>query len=263
MKQKILIIVGVVALVLIAVLAFSGSKVKAPESQTQTGAAPEATPSPTAPTGSAQKSGVAPSTGSGTSKAISINITSPAIGEKWVTGKVHTIKWSAAAGISGGLELLDAATGKSAGWILSQTAPNQTSYEWDTKQVSITRNSALGKEVTSGNYIIRLNLDAKSFAPAKSAPFSIAYPDQVQATVFNIAIQNYAFSPKSLTVKQGAKVVFTNLDSVTHNVVFQSMSPVSLVPGASYTLETSALSPAPYNYYCSIHPSMTGTLVVQ
>lgn len=270
MKQKILIIGGVVALAVIAALSFSGSnnKANAPTQGDDTAGAPEASQTgqnPDAATGAnnqPQNPAPAGSTGGGV-KTVAINITNPASGDKWEVGKIHAIKWSKAAGISGGLELVDSATGNSVGWILSQTAANQTSYDWDTKQVAISRNSALGKQVNPGNYIVRLVLDNKSFAPAQSAVFSISYPSQISVATYNVTIQSYAFGPKSLTIKQGDKVVFTNYDSVEHTVVFQSMPPIALASGATYTLQTGSFSPASYNYYCSLHPSMTGTLIIQ
>lgn len=78
-----------------------------------------------------------------------------------------------------------------------------------------------------------------------------------------VSIASFAFSPPSLTVKVGATVTWTNNDTVTHTVVADdgSFKSGDLGQGASYqfTFKTAGT----YTYKCSIHPSMTGTVVVQ
>lgn len=76
-----------------------------------------------------------------------------------------------------------------------------------------------------------------------------------------VTIQNFSFSPASLTVKTGATVTWTNKDSVAHTVVGTDFKSDQIAPGATYTHAfTTAGS---YDYHCSIHPSMTGTIIVQ
>jgi plastocyanin len=79
----------------------------------------------------------------------------------------------------------------------------------------------------------------------------------------DIWIQSMTFGPSSKTVTVGTTITWTNMDSVGHNVVsttnaFQS---TTLGQGASYsfTFTTAGV----YNYFCSIHPAMTGTITVQ
>ena len=80
------------------------------------------------------------------------------------------------------------------------------------------------------------------------------------ATV-NIGIQNFAFSPKTVTVNVGDTVTWTNQDTTPHQPtsdIFQSGS-LSTGQSFSYTFTT----PGTYNYFCNIHPDMTGTIIVQ
>jgi plastocyanin len=77
-----------------------------------------------------------------------------------------------------------------------------------------------------------------------------------------VSIVNFAFNPKSVTVKAGQTVAFTNNDSVTHTSTSSAWDSGDIQPGSSYTL-TAPSQPGSYTYHCSIHPSMTGTLVVQ
>jgi plastocyanin len=78
-----------------------------------------------------------------------------------------------------------------------------------------------------------------------------------------VSIINMAFSPTTLTTNAGTTVKWTNNDGVTHTVtsntsVFDSGN---LSNGKSYSFTFSAAGT--YKYYCAIHPSMTGTIIVQ
>ncbi len=79
----------------------------------------------------------------------------------------------------------------------------------------------------------------------------------------SISIANFAFSPSSLTVKAGTKVTWTNNDSVTHTVTEGNgaFNSGDLAPGSSFSFTFSKAGT--YSYHCSIHPSMTATIVVQ
>jgi len=74
--------------------------------------------------------------------------------------------------------------------------------------------------------------------------------------------QNFAFSPQTLQVKVGDTVTFKNDDSTAHHVVFQAGNDLGeQQPGQSVTYKAVARGSFPYK--CSIHPSMTGTIVVK
>jgi plastocyanin len=96
-------------------------------------------------------------------------------------------------------------------------------------------------------------------AAAQGAAASQSSGEQ-SATTVNIA--SFAFSPKTLTVKAGQQVTFTNNDSVDHTTTSSAWDSGNVAPGTSYTL-TAPSTPGTYTYTCSIHPFMTGTLVVQ
>ena len=78
-----------------------------------------------------------------------------------------------------------------------------------------------------------------------------------------IAIDNFTFAPRALTVKPGTEVAWVNRDDVPHQVVavhgrFAS-SPV-LDTAQRYAVRLRA--PGTYTYYCSLHPQMTGRITV-
>lgn len=78
-----------------------------------------------------------------------------------------------------------------------------------------------------------------------------------------VAIQNFAFSPATITVKVGTKVTWTNKDSAAHTVTGDTNDgPASgtLAQNASYSFTFSKAGT--FKYACSIHPDMKGTVIV-
>ena len=73
------------------------------------------------------------------------------------------------------------------------------------------------------------------------------------------------FSPKVLTVAVGTKVTWTNKDDEPHTVVNAGSPPAFKSSGldGGDSLSFTFTQPGTYNYFCSIHPFMTGTIVVK
>lgn len=95
--------------------------------------------------------------------------------------------------------------------------------------------------------------------PSPSATATAGSP-AVQNTV---TMKSLAFTPSTLTVKQGANVTWGNADSTTHTVTSDMglFDSGNLNPGDSFMHQFNATGTFPY--HCSIHPSMKGTIVVQ
>lgn len=74
------------------------------------------------------------------------------------------------------------------------------------------------------------------------------------------AIQNFAFNPDSVKISAGDTVRWTNMDSVDHTVVGSIFKSGIIHKGQNY--EFRFTEPGAYNYKCSIHPSMKGTITV-
>jgi YVTN family beta-propeller protein len=99
-------------------------------------------------------------------------------------------------------------------------------------------------------------------APAAPAATPVSPAAAPQPAAASVSIVNFSFNPKSLAVKAGQTVAFTNNDSVTHTTTSSAWDSRDIQPGSSYTL-TAPSQPGSYAFHCSIHPSITGTLVVQ
>jgi plastocyanin len=77
-----------------------------------------------------------------------------------------------------------------------------------------------------------------------------------------VAIMGFAFGPATITVKPGTTVTWTQQDEDQHTVTANDGSFTSspLITGGTYTHTFTA--PGTYQYHCSIHPFMHGTVVV-
>ena len=78
-----------------------------------------------------------------------------------------------------------------------------------------------------------------------------------------IEIKDFAFNPQTITVKSGEKITWINRDEEPHTIVSvekQFKKSAALDTDEEFTVV--AGSPGTYSYYCSVHPKMTGTIVV-
>ncbi len=78
-----------------------------------------------------------------------------------------------------------------------------------------------------------------------------------------VEIADFAFSPPTLTIDAGESVTWTNADQVVHTATSGSgaFDSGDLDPGESFTFTFT--TPGTYDYLCTPHPSMTGSIVVQ
>jgi plastocyanin len=84
------------------------------------------------------------------------------------------------------------------------------------------------------------------------------------ATTNQIVIKDFHFSPETLTVKSGEKVTWINRDEEPHTVVSvekQFKKSSALDTDQEFTITAGV--PGTYTYFCSVHPKMTGTIVVE
>jgi plastocyanin len=75
-------------------------------------------------------------------------------------------------------------------------------------------------------------------------------------------IQGMNFIPSSITVTAGTAVKWTNKDAVSHTVTSNTSLFDSGTIASNGTFSCTFLTTGTFQYYCSLHPSMTGTVVV-
>jgi plastocyanin len=88
--------------------------------------------------------------------------------------------------------------------------------------------------------------------------------DETTTKQNRIEIKDFAFNPQTLTVKSGEKVTWINRDEEPHTIVSvekQFKKSTALDTDQEFTITVGA--PGTYEYFCSVHPKMTGTIVVE
>jgi plastocyanin len=78
-----------------------------------------------------------------------------------------------------------------------------------------------------------------------------------------VTIDNFTFGPSSVTVSAGNTVTWINRDHVPHNVVSTDKLFKSKALDTDENFSYVFSKPGTYSYLCSIHPKMTGTVVVR
>jgi Icc protein len=77
-----------------------------------------------------------------------------------------------------------------------------------------------------------------------------------------VQIDNFSFAPNSLKIARGSEVTWTNHDDIPHNVVAADKSFSSQVLDTNEKFTHRFSKAGDYSYFCSLHPKMTGKLVV-
>lgn len=100
-------------------------------------------------------------------------------------------------------------------------------------------------------------------APAP-APAPKTTPEPTPTTApFEVDISGFAFLPPTITVATGTTVTWTNLDAARHTVTSETIlfDSGNLVRNAAFS--HSFTDRGRFSYYCTIHPSMRGEIIVE
>jgi plastocyanin len=107
-----------------------------------------------------------------------------------------------------------------------------------------------------------LGLLRGAFAAALLLALASALPAAARAADLEVKIDNFTFGPQQITVKAGTTVTWINEDDIPHTVTstghFRSKA-LDTDDKFSFTFTT----PGTYEYFCSLHPHMTGSVVVE
>jgi amicyanin len=98
-------------------------------------------------------------------------------------------------------------------------------------------------------------LAAMALGAASPAPGASSAP--------TVAIDNFTFGPQALTVPVGTTVTWVNRDDIPHTVVAVDKSFRSKVLDTDDKFAFTFTKAGAYDYFCSIHPHMTGKVVVK
>jgi amicyanin len=99
---------------------------------------------------------------------------------------------------------------------------------------------------------------AVSLAAATDGPTTRA-----QAANSEVKIDNFTFAPQRVTVKAGATVTWINGDDIPHAIASSSKLFKSKALDSEDKFSFTFTTPGTYEYFCSLHPHMTGAIVVE
>jgi plastocyanin len=78
-----------------------------------------------------------------------------------------------------------------------------------------------------------------------------------------VKIDNFTFGPQKLTVKAGTTITWVNQDDIPHTVVATTLAFRSKALDTDDKFTFTFSTPGTFEYFCSLHPHMTGTIVVE
>jgi len=84
-----------------------------------------------------------------------------------------------------------------------------------------------------------------------------------QAAESEVKIGNFTFAPQRITVKAGTTVIWINEDDIPHTVASSSKLFKSTALDSEDKFSFTFTTPGTYEYFCSLHPHMTGAIVVE
>jgi plastocyanin len=105
-----------------------------------------------------------------------------------------------------------------------------------------------------------LLIDCGSTTPAGPGG-STGSTDLVIITITGINGSN-SFAPASASLKAGQSVAWKNSDTVTHRPILSDVFDTKQLAAGATSATTVMSTPGTYEYKCTIHPEMTGTVVV-
>ena len=76
-----------------------------------------------------------------------------------------------------------------------------------------------------------------------------------------LTIKNFAFSPNCFSVASGSTISVANGDARAHNFTVRDTNVAVPLPGGG-TGQATAPAPGTYDFLCTIHPAMRGTIIV-
>lgn len=91
----------------------------------------------------------------------------------------------------------------------------------------------------------------------------IAIAGPAWAANVDVKIDNFTFNPQQITVKAGDTVTWANHDDIPHTVTSKTMVFRSKALDTDDTFSFTFATPGKFDYFCSLHPHMTGTIVVE
>jgi plastocyanin len=92
---------------------------------------------------------------------------------------------------------------------------------------------------------------------------AIAAVNPARAENIEVKIDNFVFNPQQVTVHAGDTVTWVNHDDIPHTVTSKTLAFRSKALDSDDKFSFTFTAPGAFPYFCSLHPHMTGTIVVE
>lgn len=102
-----------------------------------------------------------------------------------------------------------------------------------------------------------------AYACSISVVSDIARAAPAPAAAAAVAIGNFTFNKQVISVKPGTTVTWTNADDIPHTVVSKDGAFKSKVLDTGDHFSFTFAKPGQFGYFCSLHPHMTGAVIVK
>jgi plastocyanin len=126
----------------------------------------------------------------------------------------------------------------------------------------IKRRKSMRRSVFIAGLVAALVLGIGVFGTGRKGSVTSA---QEKMSTMEVKIDNFSFGPADVTVPVGTTVTWTNRDDIPHTVVSTDDSKTfkSKVLDTDEKFSFTFSKVGTYPYFCSIHPKMTGKVIVQ
>lgn len=98
---------------------------------------------------------------------------------------------------------------------------------------------------------------------SSSSPNTSSTTPVVTPSSSEVVISNNSFGPQEITISRGATVKWTNNDAVAHTVTSDNGKFESGQITQGKTFQFTFNDTGTFTYHCSVHPSMTGKIIVK
>ena len=158
--------------------------------------------------------------------------------------------------------------------VLGQDSGKATSDGENSAGISIARNTVFvpsNTQTGGGSTLFAYKVGASGGGGGGGLPSPPALPGLPSAgaggnVVSTAGAQNYGYATPVVVMSKGGTLSYTNLDPVQHNVVSDDGLFRSEFAGLGKTVPVTGadkLASGQYGFFCSLHPGMRGTLIVQ
>ena len=109
--------------------------------------------------------------------------------------------------------------------------------------------------------ILRLLLGAVCVAAIHGA--APVLPARAGSADMEVKIDNFTFAPARITAKVGTTITWVNEDDIPHTIASATKAFKSKALDTDDKFAFTFTTPGTYEYFCSLHPHMTGTIVIE